>query len=153
MFGKKIEIKSPLEGTIIPLAAVKDEAFSTEVLGKGVAIIPEHGTVVSPVNGTVDSVAGAQHAVTLVGDRGEEIMIHFGLDTVTLKGSPFTVHVKAGDKVKTGDLLMEADLGIIKNAGLETTTPVVLLNTADFKGVICVPGTVKQGDLLFTVKA
>jgi PTS system beta-glucosides-specific IIC component len=151
MFGKKIRIKSPMKGKIIPLAKVKDEAFSSEVLGKGIAVLPETGTVVSPVNGTVDSVADAKHAVNLVGEAGEEIMIHVGMDTVTLKGKPFTARVKAGDKVKIGDVLLEVDLKAIKDAGLETVTPVVLLNTMDFKGLEYVSGEVKSGDLLFTI--
>jgi PTS system beta-glucosides-specific IIC component len=151
MFDKKIRVKSPMKGRIIPLAKVKDEVFSSEVLGKGIAVLPDAGTVVSPVNGTVDSVADAKHAVNLVGETGEEIMIHIGMDTVTLKGKPFTAKVKAGDKVKTGDVLLEVDLEAIRNAGLETVTPVVLLNTMNFKSLEYVSGDVRPGDLLFTI--
>ena len=149
---KTIEVKSPLKGSVIPLSRVKDEAFSTEVLGKGAAIIPDDGKIVSPVNGTVYSIADASHAINLVGDQGEEILIHFGIDTVTLKGKPFTVKVKAGDKVRTGDILFEANLKTIIDAGLEIVSPVVILNSNDYKKIKTVSGKVKQGDLLFSIR-
>jgi len=149
---KAIEVKSPLEGTVISLSKVKDDVFSTKVLGTGVAIVPDNGKVVSPINGTVDSTADAGHAVNLIGDQGEEILIHFGIDTVTLKGRPFTVKVKAGDRVNIGDLLLEADLKMITDAGLETSSPVILLNSANFRGIKTVLGQAKPGDLLFTIK-
>ncbi|MCL1927835.1 MAG: PTS glucose transporter subunit IIA [Treponema sp.] len=152
MRSKIIEVKSPLDGTVISLSKVKDKTFSSGVLGKGAAIFPINGKVVSPINGVVDSVADAGHAVNLIGDQGEEILIHFGIDTVTLKGKPFIVKVKAGDRVMVGDVLLEADQKMITDAGLETVSPVLLLNSTDFKGIKTVLGKVKTGDLLFTIK-
>ncbi|MDR2182265.1 MAG: PTS glucose transporter subunit IIA [Treponema sp.] len=150
---KEIVVLSPLSGEVVQLKKVKDKVFSGEVLGEGIAIIPDQGTVVSPVSGTIDAVASAKHAINVVGDSGEELLIHIGLDTVTLKGSAFTPLVKAGDKVKQGDVLMEFDLQGIKGAGLDTVSPVVVLNTADYRKVEGVSGRVKQGAPLLTIKA
>ncbi len=140
LFGKKENetkyngnhIYAPLEGKVVPLSEVPDPTFSEGMLGNGVAIQPVDGKVCSPVNGTVDMMFDTGHAVSLVSETGVEILIHVGLETVGLNGGPFKIHVKNGDTVKKGQLLMEADLAAIKAAGLNTITPVLVCNTDDY---------------------
>jgi PTS system beta-glucosides-specific IIC component len=127
-----IKITSPLNGKIVPLDEVKDEAFSSGLLGKGVAIIPDDGILISPVDGTVSSITDSKHAISLIGDTGAEILIHIGMDTVTLKGKSFAPKIKDDDKVKVGDTLIEFDIKSIKDAGLDTVTPIVIANAADY---------------------
>lgn len=146
-------IKSPLAGVVVPLSEVKDEAFSQGFLGKGVAIVPSGTTLHSPVAGTVDSITDAKHAVNLSADFGAEILIHVGMDTVSLKGAPFTPKVEEGGAVAAGDVLMTFDAQAILDAGLETTTPVTIANSDDFDEIkILALGTVSVGDDLIAVK-
>ena len=134
LFGKKEEINpnhvyAPMAGEAVAISEVPDPTFSSGAMGNGIAIKPTDGKVCSPVNGTVDMMFDTGHAVSLVSDNGIEILIHVGLETVGLEGKPFTVHVKDGDKVKKGQLLIEADLDAIKAAGLPIITPMVICNT------------------------
>ena len=137
LFGKKEEINpnhvyAPMAGEAVAISEVPDPTFSSGMLGNGIAIKPTSGKVCSPVNGTVDMMFDTGHAVSLVSESGIEILIHVGLETVSLEGKPFKVHVKNGDKVKKGDVLMEADLEAIQAAGLPTITPVLVCNTDDY---------------------
>jgi PTS system D-glucosamine-specific IIC component len=147
-----ITVASPLTGKIVPLDQVKDEAFSSGVLGPGIAILPEEETLFSPIDGTVDSVTETKHAVNLIAENGLEILIHIGMDTVALKGAPFTPYVKDGDKVITGAPLIDFDTGAIKAAGLELVTPVALPNGDDYKITFTTAKSVKKGDPLITVE-
>ncbi len=126
------EVASPLKGKVIPLNQVEDAAFSSEALGKGIAIEPTEGRVVSPVNGVVTTLFKTKHAIGITSDNGVEILIHIGMDTVKLEGEPFTAHIQQGDSVKVGDLLVEFDIAKIKAAGLEVTTPVIITNSGDY---------------------
>ena len=126
------EVASPLKGKVIPLNQVEDAAFSSEVMGKGVAIEPSEGKVVSPVNGVVTTLFKTKHAVGITSDNGVEILIHVGMDTVKLEGEHFTAHINQGDTVKAGDLLVEFDIAKIKAAGCEVTTPIIITNTGDY---------------------
>jgi PTS system beta-glucosides-specific IIC component len=147
------EIASPLGGVVVPLNEVKDEVFAGEILGKGVAVLPDKGILVSPINGVVDSIADSKHAINLVGDHGEELLVHIGIDTVTLNGKPFTPKVKEGDRVKTGDVLIEFDIKAIRDAGLDLITPVVITNTGDYKNITVAAGPdVKAGELLMNLE-
>ncbi len=112
-------------GRLIAMEDVNDETFRNKVLGDGVAIKPEAGAVYAPVNGTVASVFEKKHAICLVSDAGEEILIHIGIDTVNLNGEHFTAHVKDGDKVKAGQLLIEFDLKKIGEKGYDTVIPMI----------------------------
>lgn len=136
-FGKKSGevIGAPIEGEAVEISKVSDPTFGEEILGKGMAIIPSVGRVVAPVDGTVEMVFDTKHALSMKSESGIEILIHIGLDTVTLKGAPFTTHVKAGQKVKAGDLLLEFDIDAIKASGLETISPVVICNTPDYSSI------------------
>ncbi|MCM3729494.1 beta-glucoside-specific PTS transporter subunit IIABC [Neobacillus cucumis] len=126
------EVASPLKGKVIPLNQVEDAAFSSEVMGKGIAIEPSEGKVVSPVNGVVTTLFRTKHAVGITSDYGVEILIHVGMDTVKLEGEHFTAHINQGDTVKAGDLLVEFDIAKIKAAGCEVTTPIIITNSGDY---------------------
>lgn len=133
--GSELVIKSPLKGKIIPLSEVNDEVFSAEILGKGVAIIPEEGVVVSPVEGTIEAVLDSKHAIAIKSRDGIEILIHVGIDTVNLGGKYYNNFVKVGDNVKVGDKLLEFDREEIINNGYEITTPVIICNSVDFNEI------------------
>lgn len=133
--GSELVIKSPLKGKVIPLSEVNDEVFSAEILGKGVAIIPEEGVVVSPVEGTIEAVLDSKHAIAIKSRDGIEILIHVGIDTVNLGGKYYNNFVKVGDNVKVGDKLLEFDIEEIINNGYEITTPVLICNSVDFNEI------------------
>lgn len=149
---KREVLGAPVEGEAVELSKVSDPTFGEEILGKGVAIIPSVGRTVAPVDGTIEMVFDTKHAISMTSDSGIEILIHIGLDTVTLKGEPFTAHVAAGDKVKAGDLLLEFDIEAIKEAGLDTIVPMVICNTPDYSEIQASAGkTVKVLDEVLTV--
>lgn len=140
-------IGAPVEGEAVVSAEISDPTFGEELLGKGLAIKPTVGKVFAPADATVAMVFDTKHAISLVTEGGAELLIHVGLDTVSLNGAPFTVHVNADDKVKKGDLIAEFDMDAIKAAGLETITPVIVCNSDDFKEVKRFTGkNVKPGD-------
>ena len=126
---------SALEGTAIPLSQVNDATFASEVLGKGIAVIPDKGEVVAPCDATVETVFDTKHAVGLSTESGMELLIHIGINTVELGGKHYTAHVKDGDHVKKGQLLISFDMDKIKEAGYDVTTPLIVTNTDDYKDV------------------
>ena len=132
---KKHVIGSPAKGKAVSLKEVNDPTFAEEMLGKGAAVIPEEGKIYAPADGEIGMVCDTLHAVSMTTDFGAEILIHIGLDTVKMKGDGFTGHVKAGDHVKKGDLLLEVDLEKVKTAGYDTITPVLVCNTPDYASV------------------
>ena len=138
LFGKKDAndgkdcLFAPVAGKAVPVSEVPDPTFAEEMLGKGIAVIPSEGKVYAPCDATVDLMFDTGHAVSLVTGFGAEVLIHVGLETVSLEGVPFTVHVANGDKVKEGQLLIEADLEAIKAAGLPTITPMVICNSDNY---------------------
>lgn len=138
---------APMAGEAVKSAEINDPTFAEEMLGKGMAIKPSEGRVVAPADGTVAMVFDTKHAVSLTSAAGAEILIHIGLDTVNLKGEHFTAHVKAGDAVKKGDLLLEFDMAAIRAAGYDTISPVIICNTDDYKSVTPLTGkTVTAGE-------
>lgn len=146
---KTAELKSPLAGQVVALSEVPDQVFSEGVLGLGAAIIPSEGKVYSPVDGEISSVVDSRHAVGILSNSGAEILIHVGLDTVQLNGDGFTYHIKEGQKVHTGDLLISCDLDLIKGKGYNTITPVLVSNADDYAAVkVIADGTVKVGEPL-----
>ncbi len=149
---KKHVIGSPVKGKAVSLKEVNDPTFAEEMLGKGAAVIPEEGKIYAPADGEIGMVFDTLHAVSMTTDFGAEILIHIGLDTVKMKGVGFTGHVKAGDHVKKGDLLLEADLEKIKAAGYDTVTPVLVCNTPDYASVEAIPAdAVNSGDDLIII--
>ena len=133
LFGKKTDdLYAPMAGKAVPITEVPDPTFAEGMLGNGIAIEPADGKVYAPCDATVDMMFTTGHAVSLVADCGAEILIHVGLETVSLEGKPFVVHVANGDKVKKGQLLIEVDLEAVKAAGLPTITPMLICNTDDY---------------------
>lgn len=123
---------APMAGQAVPVSEVPDPTFAGGMLGNGVAIIPSEGKVLAPCDATVDMMFTTGHAVSLIADNGAEILIHVGLETVSLEGKPFKVHVAPGDKVQKGQLMIEVDLEAIKAAGLNTITPMLVCNSDSY---------------------
>ena len=133
--GLTEEVYSVADGQVIALEQVKDPVFAQKMMGDGFAVEPANGNIVSPVSGTVSSIFPTKHALGIVTEAGLEVLVHIGLDTVSLEGKPFTVHVAEGQKVAAGDLLVTADLDAIRAAGRETSTVVVFTNGDVIKSV------------------
>lgn len=133
LFGKSADgLLAPVAGKAVPITQVPDPTFAEELLGKGIAVIPSEGKVYAPCDATVDMMFETGHAVSLVADFGAEVLIHVGLETVSLKGKHFTIHAASGDKVKKGDLLISFDLDAIKAEGFNTITPMLVCNSGDY---------------------
>ena len=138
-------IFAPLTGKAVPLSEVPDPVFSDKVLGDGVAIIPADGKIVSPVNGEISTVAETGHAYGFTSEGGQEILVHVGLETVSLNGECFKVYGKAGDKVKKGDLVAEVDLGYLREKDINPITPVLLCSDTEGKELQYGEGEVEAG--------
>ena len=133
LFGKKTDnFYAPMAGKAVPISEVPDPTFAEGLLGNGIAIEPSEGKVYAPSDATVDMMFTTGHAVSLVADCGAEVLIHVGLETVSLEGKPFKVYAASGDKVKKGQLLMEVDLDAVKAAGLPIITPMLICNTDEY---------------------
>lgn len=147
--AKDEALLAPVSGKVIPLSEVRDEAFAGGILGQGAAVIPENGEICAPCDGVISVMYPTGHAVGIKSDIGAEILIHVGMDTVTLNGSCFDVKVKAGDHVKAGQLLVRANIEGIKKEGLDITTPVIVANTADYMQIkMAAEKSVKRGEVL-----
>lgn len=134
--SEKNEVSSPIEGKMISLTEVEDDAFATEAMGKGVAVVPESGNVYAPFDGLVAMIFKTKHAIGLVSNSGVELLIHIGIDTVKLEGKHFLANVKTGDSFVKGDLLMKFDRAAILSAGFDLTTPIIVTNTNEYLDVI-----------------
>ena len=151
--AKDTVLYSCLNGTVVPLAEVKDEAFASGALGDGIAIEPTDGELVAPADGEISSTFETHHAVGMTTVDGAELLMHIGIDTVKLGGKHFTYLVSEGDKVKKGQPLIRFDLEAIKAEGYPVTTPLIVCNTDDYAAVAAkASGTVKQGDALLELK-
>lgn len=151
--AKDTVLSACLNGTVVPLADVKDEAFASGVLGDGIAIEPSDGELVAPADGEISSTFETHHAVGMTTADGAELLMHIGIDTVKLGGKHFTYLVNDGDKVKKGQPLIRFELEAIKAEGYPVTTPVIVCNTDDYAAVEAkASGTVKQGDALLELK-
>ena len=147
-----LSVTSPLAGTVVPLEQVKDESFAKGMLGPGIGIEPADGLVVAPFDGTVTVAFPTGHAYGIKAASGVQVLIHVGMDTVKLEGKGFTPRVSKGDVVHRGDVLAEVDLDVIRAAGYETITPVVVTNKKKFGAVDPVAsGEVRRGDALLQV--
>lgn len=151
--AKDTVLSACLNGTVVPLAEVKDEAFASGALGDGIAIEPIDGELVAPADGEISSTFETHHAVGMTTVDGAELLMHIGIDTVKLGGKHFTYLVNEGDKVKKGQPLIRFDLEAIKAEGYPVTTPLIVCNTDDYAAVAAkASGTVKQGDALLELK-
>ena len=151
--AKDTVLSACLNGTVVPLADVKDEAFASGVLGDGIAIEPSDGELVAPADGEISSTFETHHAVGMTTADGAELLMHIGIDTVKLGGKHFTYLVNEGDKVKKGQPLIRFELEAIKAEGYPVTTPLIVCNTDDYAAVEAkASGTVKQGDTLLELK-
>ena len=151
--AKPETLLSPLRGKIVPLCEVKDEAFSSGVLGKGVAIEPSEGKLYAPCDGKIESMLDSRHALNIVSTDGCEILLHVGIDTVKLNGRFFRAHVSDGQTIKRGDLLLSFDIAGIKDAGYSVITPVVVCNSDDYSEVESVAtGDISVGSEIIKVK-
>lgn len=159
MFGflkkkdKKHLLGAVATGKAVSIKEVNDPTFAEEILGKGVAVIPADGKIYAPADGQIGMVFDTLHAVSLTTDYGAEILIHVGLDTVKLNGEGFEGHVKAGDSVNKGDLLLTVDLEKVKAAGYDIITPMLICNTGDYAAVEAMAGKeVNAGEDVLTVE-
>ncbi len=150
VLAESAEVVSPLAGQVKPLSQATDPVFSSGVIGQGVVIAPSQGELVSPVNGTVTVLFPTKHAVGIVSEEGAEMLMHIGMDTVSLDGKGFVAHVEQGDKVVVGQQLISFDMDVIKKAGLVTETPVIITNQDDFQADVegDLPRDIKRGDAL-----
>ena len=150
VLAESAEVVSPLAGQVKPLSQATDPVFSSGVMGQGVVIEPSQGELVSPVNGTVTVLFPTKHAVGIVSEEGVEMLMHIGMDTVSLDGKGFEAHVEQGDKVVVGQQLISFDMDVIKKAGLVTETPVIITNQDDFQADVegNLPRDIKRGDAL-----
>lgn len=144
---------APVDGKAVPVSQVSDPTFADEILGKGLAIKPSSNTVYSPCDGTIDLMFDTGHAVNLVSDSGIEILIHIGLDTVSLKGKHFKTLKNTGDKVRKGDPLIEFERDVIAKEGFDTIIPIIICNTDSYSEVKPLTDIdVKVGDKILTVR-
>lgn len=146
------DVVAPMTGSVLALENVPDATFASGLLGKGVAMIPAEGKVIAPFNGEVASIFQTKHAIGLESDSGIELLIHVGIDTVKLDGAPFTAHVKEGDKVRAGDLLLTFDRQAILDAGYDLATPIIISNSDDYPELEIVAGSaVSAGQPLLSI--
>ncbi len=151
--GKETMVKSPLKGTIVPLPEVSDPTFAKEIMGKGIAVEPEENRVVAPISGSIMVFPDSQHAIGIKGDNGEEILIHIGIDTVSLKGEHFKGLIKEGDRVEAGQPLVEFDREAIREKDIQTVTMIVVTNTAEYLDVLPInnDGPIFEGEHLLSL--
>ncbi|MBO5069810.1 MAG: PTS transporter subunit EIIC [Roseburia sp.] len=145
-----ISIAAPFDGQVVALEQVPDPVFSGKVLGDGCAVIPAGGKIYSPVNGEVTSIADTKHAYGFTSEDGMDILVHFGLETVALKGEGFTPHVNVGDKVQIGDLIAEVDVELLKSKNINMITPVIICDGADEMTMTVKEGKIKKGEVILS---
>lgn len=151
--ANKVVLKSPFKGKLIPLSKVPDPTFSDEMVGKGAAVIPSEGYAVAPIDGTIVSAFKTGHAFTMQAETGQEILVHIGLDTVSLKGEHFEVLVEDNQPVKQGDKIIKFNLEKLVELGFNMSSPVVICNSMDYTDVAGLgEKEVDYGDPIIEVK-
>ncbi|MBS0909111.1 PTS glucose transporter subunit IIA [Tatumella sp. JGM118] len=153
LFGEKsestsgtIDIVAPLSGEIVNIEDVPDVVFAEKIVGDGVAIRPNGSTIVAPVDGTIGKIFETNHAFSIESDNGIELFVHFGIDTVELKGEGFTRIASEGQKVKKGDIVLEFDLPFLEEKAKSTLTPVVISNMDEIRELVKLTGQVVAGE-------
>ena len=142
---------SPLDGKLVDLSEVNDEAFAGGVLGDGMAVIPMKGELYAPADATIDTVFDSKHAISMACDNGAELLLHVGLDTVKLEGRYFEPTVKNGDRVKAGDLLIKFDIKAIQKEGFDVVTPIIITNSDEYELKKATKGAVKSGAAILAI--
>ncbi|SFV68931.1 PTS system, glucose-specific IIA component [hydrothermal vent metagenome] len=151
-FKRKVrDIHAPSDGEMLSLSEVNDEVFSTKMVGDGMAIIPISSKFTAPIEGVVSKIFSTNHAYSIKSDKDLEIMVHIGLDTVSLEGKGFTRIASEGDIVKVGDVIIEADLSYIASMGKDTITPIIILENSDVKNIDKNFSIVISGDKIMEV--
>ena len=151
-FKRKVrDIHAPSDGEMLSLSEVNDEVFSTKMVGDGMAIIPISSKFTAPIEGVVSKIFSTNHAYSIKSDKDLEIMVHIGLDTVSLEGKGFTRIASEGDVVKVGDVIIEADLSYIASMGKDTITPIIILENSDVKNIDKNFSIVISGDKIMEV--
>ncbi len=157
LFAKKktpLEVRAPFAGRVIDITEVKDDVFAQMMMGDGVAIIPDEGSIYAPVDGTVSALAVQLHALGITSNDGMELIVHYGIDTVKYQGEGFEMLVKEGQKVSVGDLILKADMDRFTADHVDLTSPIVLINSDGYE-IVEKPSlgkTVSAGDVLYVVK-
>ena len=147
LFNRRmIELGAPVSGKIVPISQVSDPIFAQEMIGKGIAIIPEDGKYYAPCDGHLSVLFPSGHAYALKNRDGVDVIIHIGIDTVKLNGKNFTIHAKQGQEVNKGDLIIEVDINAVKEAGFDIITPMVISNPGMFNDLEKKGGHVTAGD-------
>jgi len=156
MFGflkrKTREVFSPVDGRIVKLESVNDEVFSQKMVGDGVAIIPVGTQFCAPIDGVVSKIFSTNHAYSVKSDKDLEVMVHIGLETVTLNGKGFTRIANEGDTVKAGDVIVEVELACIQEHAKDIITPIIITDESDTREIEKKYAIVKQGDKIMEVK-
>ena len=140
-----IVLYSPLKGRVVPLGEVSDEAFAQGVLGDGIAVCPTEGLLCAPADGRVEQIFESRHALTFLTDDGAELLLHIGIDTVALKGAPFTVKVSEGQHVLRGDGMIVFDINAIRTVGYDVTSPMIVSNSGAYAFEPLATGDVEVG--------
>ena len=155
MFGflkRKIrEIKAPVDGQIVALESVKDDVFSQKMVGDGVAVIPMSNTFTAPIDGVVSKIFSTNHAYSIKSPKDLEVMVHIGLDTVSLDGKGFERIANEGDEVKAGDAIIRVDLAYIREHAKDIITPIIISDESDVKNIEKKLNIVKSGDIIMEV--
>jgi PTS system D-glucosamine-specific IIC component len=148
----QINIVTPVNGEIRPICEVNDPAFASEIIGKGIAVMPEDGMVYAPFDGTVITIFSTLHALCLLSDQGVELLIHIGINTVRLNGAYFKAYVNPGDKIKKGELMLEYDLKKLQEIGYDTVVPIVITNSDHYKDISYTQNPkVRKGDIIIEI--
>jgi len=145
MFSTNKKLLAVADGQAVELGAVPDEAFSSGMLGSGFAVVPSDGTIYSPIDGKIESITDTRHAYTIHSNDGLDVLVHIGVDTVSMEGKGFISLVEPGDDVRAGDIIAKADLGLIKMRGLSAITPVLVTNSDELKDFSVKRGRVQGG--------
>ena len=152
MKRKVREVYAPVDGQVIALESVDDEVFSQKMVGDGVAIVPVSGNFTAPIDGIVSKIFSTNHAYSIKSDKDLEVLVHIGLETVALKGEGFTRIASEGDKVKAGDVIIEADLNYIREHAKDIITPILISDESDVKEITKKYTIYKEGDKIMEVK-
>jgi PTS system glucose-specific IIA component len=155
MFGflkrKVRDVYAPVDGQIVALESVDDEVFSQKMVGDGVAVMPISNTFTAPIDGIVSKIFSTNHAYSIKNDKDLEVMVHIGLETVALEGRGFTRIASEGDRVKVGDVIIEADLAYIKEHAKDTITPIIISDESEYKEILKEYNVVKTSDKIMEV--